>query len=28
LAWLLFAVVFVSVFIQMRVFRSRRIYDE
>ncbi|MBT4977484.1 MAG: sugar ABC transporter permease [Gemmatimonadetes bacterium] len=28
LAWLLFAVVFVFVFIQMRVFRSRRIYDE
>ena len=28
LAWLLFAVVFVFVFLQMRVFRSRRIYDE
>jgi multiple sugar transport system permease protein len=28
LAWLLFAVVFVFVFIPMRVFRSRRIYDE
>ena len=28
LAWLLFAVVFVFVFIQMRVFQSRRIYDE
>jgi len=28
LAWLLFAVVFVFVFFQMRVFRSRRIYDE
>ena len=28
LAWLLFAVGFVFVFIQMRVFRSRRIYDE
>ncbi len=28
LAWLLFAVVFVFVFIQMKVFRSRRIYDE
>jgi len=28
LAWLLFAVVFVFVFIQMRVFRSRRTYDE
>jgi len=28
LAWLLFAVVFVFVFVQMRVFRSRRIYDE
>ena len=28
LAWLLFAVVFVFVFIQMRFFRSRRIYDE
>ena len=27
LAWLLFAVVFVFVFFQMRVFRSRRIYD-
>jgi multiple sugar transport system permease protein len=28
LAWLLFAVIFVFVFLQMRVFRSRRIYDE
>ncbi|MBT4101272.1 MAG: sugar ABC transporter permease [Gemmatimonadetes bacterium] len=28
LAWLLFAVIFVFVFFQMRVFRSRRIYDE
>jgi len=28
LAWLLFAVVFVFVLIQMRIFRSRRIYDE
>lgn len=28
LAWLLFAVVFVFVFIEMKVFRSRRIYDE
>ena len=28
LAWLLFAVVFVFVFIQMRVFQSRRTYDE
>ena len=28
LAWLLFAVTFVFVFLQMRVFRSRRIYDE
>ena len=28
LAWLLFTVVFVFVFIQMRVFQSRRIYDE
>jgi multiple sugar transport system permease protein len=28
LAWLLFAVVFVFVFIQMKIFRSRRIYDE
>ena len=28
LAWLLFAVVFVFVFVQMRIFRSRRIYDE
>ena len=27
LAWLLFAVIFVFVFLQMRVFRSRRIYD-
>ena len=28
LAWLLFAVIFVFVFIQMRIFRSRRVYDE
>ena len=28
LAWLLFAATFVFVFLQMRVFRSRRIYDE
>lgn len=28
LAWLLFAVIFVFVFLQMRVFRSRRVYDE
>ena len=28
LAWLLFAVVFVFVIIQMRAFRSRRVYDE
>lgn len=28
LAWLLFIVVFVFVFIQMKIFRSRRIYDE
>jgi multiple sugar transport system permease protein len=28
LAWLLFAVVFIFVFIQMKIFRSRRIYDE
>ncbi|MFH1572071.1 MAG: sugar ABC transporter permease [Gemmatimonadota bacterium] len=28
LAWLLFAAVFAFVFLQMRVFRSRRIYDE
>ncbi len=28
LAWLLFAVVFVFVLMQMRVFRSRRVYDE
>ena len=28
LAWLLFAVVFAFVFVQMKVFRSRRIYDE
>ena len=27
-AWLLFAVVFVFVVIQMRMFRSRRVYDE
>ena len=27
LAWLLFGVIFVFVFLQMRVFRSRRIYD-
>ncbi len=28
LAWLLFAVIFVFVFLQMRVFRSKRVYDE
>ncbi len=28
LAWLLFAVIFVFVLIQMRIFRSRKIYDE
>ena len=28
LAWLLFAVIFAFVFLQMRVFRSRRVYDE
>jgi multiple sugar transport system permease protein len=28
LAWLLFAAVFVFVLVQMRVFRSRKVYDE
>ncbi|MEE2659575.1 MAG: sugar ABC transporter permease [Candidatus Latescibacterota bacterium] len=28
LAWLLFAVIFIFVFVQMRIFRSRRVYDE
>ena len=28
LAWLLFAVVFVFVVVQMRLFRTRRVYDE
>ena len=28
LAWLLFIATFVFVFIQMRIFRSRRVYDE
>jgi ABC-type sugar transport system permease subunit len=26
-AWLLFAVIFVFVFIQMRIFKSRNVYD-
>ena len=28
LAWLLFAVVFAFVLVQLRAFRSRRVYDE
>ena len=28
LAWLLFIATFVFIFIQMRIFRSRRVYDE
>ena len=28
MAWLLFAILFVFIMIQIRVFRSRRVYDE